>query len=119
MLDISWPELERMSFSSSSLEVSEQKLFKLGLFQRLRQRLNKDDDGVKVIDIVTISTEEVLKEGWDTLTVNNILLLIEAVIDFVLPYIDLPGPDLIVRPIVKRSILNTARPLAQRLLGTI
>jgi hypothetical protein len=119
MLDISWPELERMSFSSSSLEVSEQKLFKLGLFQRLRQRLNKNDDGVTVIDIVTVATEEVLKEGWDTLKVDNILLLIEAVIDFVLPYIDLPGPDLIVRPIVKRSILNTARPLAQRLLGTI
>jgi hypothetical protein len=119
MLDIEWPELERMSFSSSSLEVSEQKMFKMGLFQRLRQRLNKNDDGVTVIDIVTVATEEVLKEGWDTLTVDNILLLVEAVIDFVLPYIDLPGPDLIVRPIVKRSILNTARPLAQRLLGIL
>jgi hypothetical protein len=119
MLDIVWPELENVSYSSSSLEVSEKKLFKLGLFKRLRERLNPKEDNINVIDVVTKATEEILKEGWDTLKVDHILLLVEAVLDYVLPYIDLPGPDIIVRPIVKKAILNATKPLAQKILGIL
>jgi len=119
MLDISWPELENSSYSSASLESSERKLFKLGLFKRLRERLNPKEDSVDLIDIFTKSIEEVLKDGWETLKVDHILILVEAVLDYILPYIDLPGPDIIVRPIVKKAILNTTKPLAQKLLGIL
>lgn len=117
MLNISWPELENYSYSSSSVESSEQTLFKLNLFKRLRSRLSKDDDPEKVIDIVDKATEETLEEGWDTLVVNKVVMLVEKVLDIVLPFIDLPGPDIIVRPIVKKSILNSVKSAAKRILG--
>jgi hypothetical protein len=119
MLDISWPELESAAYSSSSLESSEKKLFKLGLFKKLKERLNPKEDNIDFIDIVTNTTEELLKDGWETLKVEHILILVESVLDYILPYIDLPGPDIIVRPIVKKAILNTTKPLAQKLLGIL
>lgn len=116
MLDISWPELENIHYGSS-LEESEKKMFQLSLFRRLREKLNPQEKAEDTIDIVLDNAKKVLQEGWDTLKTSDVLFLVELILDFVLPSINLPGPDFIVRPLVKKAILSSVKSLSEKLLG--
>lgn len=116
MLNISWPELENIQYNSS-LKEAEKKIFQLNFFKRLRERLNPKETAEKTIDEALESARIVLEEGWDTLKSSHIITLVEMVLDYVLPYIDLPGPDIVVRPLVKKAILSGVKPLSEKLLG--
>ena len=116
MLNISWPELESANYNSS-LQESEKRIFQLRLFRRLRENLNLKQKAEDTIDIVLENAKKVLEEGWDTLKTSDVLFLVELVLDFILPKINLPGPDIIVRPLVKKAILSSVKSLSEKLLG--
>lgn len=107
MLNIEWEELEGGMYATSSVEEGEGRMFKLNLFRRVRERLNQDTDPITVVNQFSDAIEEVRVQGWDTLTYDTIMKLVESVADYILPKIDLPGPDIFVRPLVKLSILNS------------
>lgn len=45
---------------------------------------------------------------------ESVLIVVEAVLDFFLPKIDLPGPDYITRPVVKKVILIAVKVLLDK-----
>lgn len=119
MLDITWPELESNMYGAGPVVgVEGQKTsFKFDFFSKLRERLNPKETPEDAIDVTVDALKNVLEAGWDLLTVSNVLMLVEVVLDFVLPKIDFPGPDTVIRPLVKRAIMSTAEPLARNYLG--
>lgn len=103
-------------YAASNPAEAEAQAFKLKFFDRLNDRLNKDDDVEQTLETVFDTVISILKENWGSLTVEHVLTVVEAVLDYVLPYINLPGPDVVTRPIVKNVILKVVRPLAENLL---
>lgn len=107
MLNVEWKELEEDFYATSSVEEGEQRMFKINLFKRIRERLDQKTDPITVVNQFSDAIEEIKVQGWDTLTYDTIMKLVESVVDYILPRIDLPGPDVFVRPLVKLSILNS------------
>lgn len=115
MLDISWPDVE--TYTTKTHLDSEKQYFRFRLFHRLRDNLKPQEDPDDAINKVNEALETVFKDGWHLLTVDHALTILEMVLDHILPKVNFPGPDILVRPFVKRTIMSTAKPLAQQLLG--
>lgn len=114
MIDVKWKELED-PLTIYTQDKRLDRFFRLRLFRRLREKLNKDDNPLTIINVVTDSTKDIAENT--SIKDEEIINALSTIIDFIFLYIKSPWINFITRPIIKRVILFKVRRILKSTRG--